>query len=86
MLIHICSRVFIYNNNNYALHLWGYSWDKNKSFKKHILREDDLYVYNYNIPNINKLQPEDCSNDEVLILPLYEEDIGYCKEIEHYDV
>ena len=29
----INNKAIIFNNNNYALHLWGYSWDKNKSFK-----------------------------------------------------
>ncbi len=32
------------------------------------------------------LKPEDCADDEILIMPLYIEDTGYCKEKEHYDV
>ena len=42
----INNNAIIYNNNNYALHLWGYSWDKNKSFKKKIYNYIEPFLIN----------------------------------------
>jgi mannosyltransferase OCH1-like enzyme len=42
----INNNAIIYNNNNYALHLWGYSWDKNKSFKKKLYNYTEPFLIN----------------------------------------
>ena len=51
----INNNAIIYNNNNYALHLWGYSWDKNKSFKKKIYNYTEPFLINKIITIFNNI-------------------------------
>ena len=55
----INNNAIIFNNNNYALHLWGYSWDKNKSFKKKLYNYIEPFLINKIIKivdnNVNNL-------------------------------
>jgi len=50
----INNNAIIYNNNNYALHLWGYSWDKNKSFKKKLYNYTEPFLINKIIKIVDK--------------------------------
>jgi inositol phosphorylceramide mannosyltransferase catalytic subunit len=52
-----------YNNETYALHLWGYSWDKNKLFSKKIYNYINPFLLNKLILQINYINNKNIENN-----------------------